>query len=371
MNVATFLAGFGRMSFWLLLLVLLALFTGLFGLGLLASAVELIALFGLAFIVLYVVAYLVSAVAAAGGTVAINVLSLLLLIGVILGVPIAVLAFAAAATTPAFVAAVMAGLLGAAAVAGVLVLLNLPNIVLVGISYFGATAALPPISNTMTPTAGEIGWRSHLAGINTAMNFWLAAAVYGMLFASFVPGPAALGLTVTAVLVLTLVNVLCVDSARNTAYKNLLGVSALFLPMSWFVNGLGLLLFAISLCLHVIGLIPFFSILRIGSISLTGGTGAIVMTGGLCANLNPIHTAYNMGNFIFIDSAFTSLPAATTTLHEDGHHLSLAAFGSNFHFMGWIDEMFAGGGASAYSELLAEGNIPGNSGAPALDVWNA
>ena len=63
-------------------------------------------------------------------------------------------------------------------------------------------------------------------------------------------------------------------------------------------------------------------------------------------------------------------PAATTTLHEDGHHLGLAAFGSNFHFMGWIDEMFAGAGSSAYSELLAEGNIPGDSGQPALNVWN-
>jgi hypothetical protein len=42
-----------------------------------------------------------------------------------------------------------------------------------------------------------------------------------------------------------------------------------------------------------------------------------------------------------------------TTSHETGHNLSLGAFGSIVHLIGFVDE-FTGGGSGAWTERMAD-----------------
>jgi hypothetical protein len=70
-----------------------------------------------------------------------------------------------------------------------------------------------------------------------------------------------------------------------------------------------------------------------------------------------------MGHFAFVYKDASSYYMD----HETGHTLSLAAFGSIFHIVGFIDEMVSGN--SAYSEQLAEGHDPSGTG-PTLPMWS-
>jgi len=92
-------------------------------------------------------------------------------------------------------------------------------------------------------------------------------------------------------------------------------------------------------------------------------TGTFFMKGGLAANLNYLHTAFNMGNFSFVD--YTS--GYWHKEHEAGHTLNLAAFGFIFHLIGAIDENIFRR-ADAYSERLAESNASGDSGSN-IPMW--
>ena len=82
------------------------------------------------------------------------------------------------------------------------------------------------------------------------------------------------------------------------------------------------------------------------------------MRGGLIANLNPIDTAFNMGNFSFVDYRSSSWHKQ----HEAGHTLNVAAFGSLFHVKGALDENAIRRGTHALSERLAESNSSGVHG---------
>ena len=94
-------------------------------------------------------------------------------------------------------------------------------------------------------------------------------------------------------------------------------------------------------------------------------TGTWFMKGGYVANLNPLHTAFNMGAFSFVDKSSGQFHIE----HEAGHSLNLATFGWVFHFIGALDENVAGGGASAYSERIAESNVPGTSQGDVIAMW--
>ena len=91
-------------------------------------------------------------------------------------------------------------------------------------------------------------------------------------------------------------------------------------------------------------------------------TGTLFIKGGLVANLNYLDTAFNMGNFSFVDYK----SGAWHKDHEAGHTLNLAAFGSVFHLIGAVDEnVFRG--ANAYSERIAESNS--SSGGSMIAMW--
>ena len=95
-----------------------------------------------------------------------------------------------------------------------------------------------------------------------------------------------------------------------------------------------------------------------------GRTGTLFLQGGWIANLNREQTAFDMGHFGFVHKDSVSYYME----HETGHTLSLGAFGSVFHLIGFIDEMSAAGDA-AYSEQLAEGHDPCGTG-PKLPMWS-
>jgi hypothetical protein len=120
----------------------------------------------------------------------------------------------------------------------------------------------------------------------------------------------------------------------------------------WILNGLGHLIFWEIPNLWGGG-ISFF---RITGFNMDWSTGMLATQGGWVSNLNAIDTAYNMGNFAFVDANSSGWHLN----HEAGHNLNLAVFGSVFHFVGFIHEMGTSAGAGAYSEVLADSNDGGS-----------
>jgi hypothetical protein len=86
-----------------------------------------------------------------------------------------------------------------------------------------------------------------------------------------------------------------------------------------------------------------------------------------------VGTAFNMGNFTFLPATPAPLPSFTVppsvSIHATGHPLSDAAFGGFFCWIGAIDELAIGRGATAYSELMAESHLGGAIGGPFLPMW--
>lgn len=191
--------------------------------------------------------------------------------------------------------------------------------------------------------------RGFLIGINAAMNWALGALVYGALFGTIAGQivAAALGLMVLLSAIRYLSNA--------SVYQGILGWLNWVLPMSWLVVGLGFVLFLVNLLLGLfVGRLGGKDYFKIKGMGGDVKTGTWFTKGGFVSNLNPIDTAFNMGNFSFVDKK-------TGTYHKDheaGHTLNLAAFGSVFHFIGAVDENVTGGGVNAFSERLAESNDP-------------
>ena len=117
------------------------------------------------------------------------------------------------------------------------------------------------------------------------------------------------------------------------------------------VNGLGLAFFAVNL---ILAGVTFNQVagLKITSLSFDLATCSFVMKGGALSDANPIDTAYDMGHFVFVDSRNTSPDGDVP--HETGHGLSLGAFGSAVHLIGFLDEMVFGNGGSAWTEQMAD-----------------
>lgn len=166
--------------------------------------------------------------------------------------------------------------------------------------------------------------------------------------------------------------------AKNKGYQTILGWSNLLLPMSLLVDGIGSLFFVASGIGHFIGYEIFGSnFLQIKSLQLDTGTGTLFTVGGLVGNLaksNGQPTAFDMGNFAFVNSGQLDRPLSVIKEHESGHTLNLGAFGSIFHLVGAIDENLTSAGASAYAERLAESHVPlahepPSNPPPRLSMW--
>jgi RHS repeat-associated protein len=260
------------------------------------------------------------------------------IVGVIVGVIVAAVVIAA------FVTGIGWGIL---AVAGV--------IALVTVSYVVANA-------TAGTGFGEF-MRGFLIGLNAGMNAVFLAAIGFALF-----GPIGIGLGVAV----GVINFLAAfDTIANSeVYQGILGWANWLMPMSWLVVGLGLVFFILNLIGHAIGFWIFgSSFFRITAMDVDWKTGTFFTLGGWIGNLNPIDTAFNMGNFSYVDNTVAGNTIAGFMEHESGHTLNLGAFGSIFHFVGAIDENVTGGGANAYSERLAESNDPATTRPNILPMW--
>lgn len=245
------------------------------------------------------------------------------IVGVVVGIAVAVLTIAAFASGIGF-ALLAVGLIVGLTIAG----------------YAGAAAARG------TPFGDFL--KGMLIGFNAGLNLTFGIALLGPVIG------IALGV----------INFLAVfDGIRqNEVYQGILGWSSWLMPMSWVVNGLGLVFFAINLILAAVTLNQVGG-LAITHIRIDWATGSLIMKGGAFADANPIDTAYDMGNFVFVDSATTA--ADDHVPHELGHTLSLGAFGSAVHLIGFVDEMFLGNGSGAWTERMADSN----AGAGTDDTW--
>ena len=198
------------------------------------------------------------------------------------------------------------------------------------------------------------GW---LVGINAGLNGFLAFALLDA-----IAGPAP-GIAVGASL--GLVNLISVfrPISQSEVYQGFIGWLNWAMPMSWLVVVLGFVFYLISFLGHAFtaGRVQY---LRIQALAMDWKTGTFFMRGGLIANLNPIDTAFNMGNFSFVDYQSSGWHME----HEAGHTLNLAAFGSLFHLIGALDENATRRGANAFSERLAESNSSG-TGVTNIPMW--
>lgn len=241
------------------------------------------------------------------------------IVGVIVGIVVAI------AVVAAFATGIGWGLLAVVGVIG-----------LVTVSYVVA-------HNNQGTALGEF-FRGFMIGLNAGMN----AAFLTMM------GFGVLGVAIGVLNFLA-----SIDSiAGNEIYQGILGWSNWLMPMSWLVIGLGAIMWILNGLGHLIlweipnlwgGGIEFF---RITGFRMDWSTGMLATRGGWVANANIIDTAYNMGNFAYVDNNSTGWHLD----HEAGHNLNLAVYGSIFHFVGFIHEMGTGAGSSAFAEVLADSN---------------
>ncbi len=240
---------------------------------------------------------------------------------------------------------------------------GLPALGLLALAALIFTAVVYIVANAATRSAGvNVGSfaRGMLIGSNTGLNAYLGALIAVRLF-----GTGAGYIVALSVAVVTTLAVFK-EVANAEVYQGVLGWLNWLLPMSWLVVGVGFAMFLLNLLGGLVfGLIFRVGFFRIRSFSADGTTGTFFVHGGWISDLNPIDTAFNMGNFSFIDSATT----ADYTEHEAGHTLNLAVFGSLFHFIGAIDENVTGGGRDAFSERLAESNDPATGQANIIPMW--
>jgi hypothetical protein len=197
------------------------------------------------------------------------------------------------------------------------------------------------------------GW---LIGMNAALNAVLGFALAATLFD--VPTGAVVGA------ILGVMNLVCVLApvTQNEFYQGVLGYLNWLMPMSWLIVALGFGFYSVSFLLHLVtgGKVNFLRIQKLGA---DWKTGTFFIKGGFVANLNYLHTAFNMGNFSFVD--YTS--GDWHKDHEAGHTLNLAAFGSVFHLVGAFDENVLRK-QNAYAERLAESNNSGTAGSN-IPMW--
>ncbi|HEU5218624.1 MAG TPA: hypothetical protein VFU23_08190 [Gemmatimonadales bacterium] len=252
-------------------------------------------------------------------------------------------------------AAFAGGLAGAAAL--VVFHLLVPAIWPLLIAYGGVVLVAYLIGAVAIGNSGGEFFRGFLIGVNAATNWAIGMVVYPAIVGSAAGIAMAIGVGVT--LLLSTVGVF----SGNGVFQALLGYMNWILPASWLVVALGFLFFLGSLLGALAVGLPGVEFFKITKVVFDWTTGTLFLKGGWIANLNPLHTAFNMGNFAFVDQGYDDMAIT----HEAGHTLNLAAFGSVFHLIGAIDENVLRG-ENAFSECLAESHVPG-SGRPLLAMW--
>jgi hypothetical protein len=139
------------------------------------------------------------------------------------------------------------------------------------------------------------------------------------------------------------------------------------MPMSWLATGIGLAVFLINLIVAGVtwnGSWFGASWARIDDIHVHWETGAIIMKGGWIQAHGG--EAWDVGNFAFINH--NSPNPADDELHETGHALNVAAFGSIFHLIPGVIEQQTSSDGESYSEHLAESHDPRPLN-PASGTW--
>jgi hypothetical protein len=223
---------------------------------------------------------------------------------------------------------------------------------------YGAAILLAYIvgAATVGTAAGEF-FRGLLIGANAAVNWAIAWVLFPKLFG---PGVGVILATSASTFVfLCAVGVV----SKNSVYQGLIGYLNWLLPLSWAIVALGFSFFLLCLLGALAVGLPGVQFFKIDKIVFDWKTGTLFTRGGWISNLNPIHTAFNMGNFAFVDVTYSDMAID----HEAGHTLNLAAFGSVFHLIGAFDENVRRK-AEAFSECLADSHVPG-SARPVLSMW--
>jgi RHS repeat-associated protein len=238
--------------------------------------------------------------------------------GVIAGV--AIVTLAVLVPTTAVIAALVVGTLG-----------------LMTVSYVGGSLA------------GGSALGQFIRGFSIGLNAGLNAMLGSMIF-----GPIV-GIALGVVNFLAAFDGIAGD--RGGTYQAVLGWSSWLMPMSWLATGVGLGIFLIDVvAAGLTGNRPGTAA-RINSITPDWGTGAIVTHGGV---LSGFPGGYTPGNFVYINAGVSTSVGAGIIEHELGHTLNNAAFGSIWHFVGWIDEnaIQKPPGDKALAERLAESHDP-------------
>jgi hypothetical protein len=179
--------------------------------------------------------------------------------------------------------------------------------------------------------------RGCLIGLNAGLNATLATAIFG----------PVVGVTLGVINFLAAFDTV----ANSSVYQGILGWSSWLMPMSWLATDVGLVFFLLNV-IPAIFTGNQVEAVKIHSLTIDWGTGTIVMEGGWTF-LPGFRVGFNLGNFAYIT------PGSGVTDHETGHTLSVAAFGSIFHFIGAIDEnAIQSIKENAYAERLADSHDP-------------
>jgi hypothetical protein len=224
------------------------------------------------------------------------------------------------------------------------------------VGYIVAAIAANPL--TKTTAFGEI-MRGFLVGLNASANFVVAFALVQTLAGTI--GGVVAGATLGALNLVTAIGPL----SRTSFFQGVVGYVNWLMPMSWPVIGLGFLFMSFSYLLHAvtIGKVRY---LKVEGVRMDWKTCTLFFKGGLIANLNYADSAFNMGNFAFVD--YQSADSNWHMDHESGHTLNLMAFGWIFHLIGALDENATPRGVNALSERIAESYDSGSSGSN-IPMW--
>jgi hypothetical protein len=204
-----------------------------------------------------------------------------------------------------------------------------------------------------------LAWRGLLTGTKAGLDATFLALLFGL------PVGLVLGIVIGLIVFLAAFDAV----SGSDLYQGFLGWANWLMPTSWLVVGLGLAFFVVNLLGHLIGYwIARQQFAKVSAFRIDWKTGSFFTKGGFVSNLNSWDTAFNMGNFAFVDSNNTD--ASWDMEHEAGHNLNLGGYGSVFHFVGFFDEVVFGNHDAAYAERIADSNDPGHSNPQVIGVWS-
>ncbi len=227
------------------------------------------------------------------------------------------------------------------------------------VSLLGAV----PVAGVIPTNPFELISRGILIGLATAANALTVSIVTG------------LPILTTVVVVVGFLTTIPAIAASRVIFQPILGLLSWFMPMTWVVMPLGVMLFVLNL--------PFaLAQSGIGAIRFDASTATIETQGGALVNflftLSPLPGAagFNLGNFTFLSLAVGVAPstasfvAANLSSHEVGHTVTVAAFGGFFGLINAVDENIPplARGTAAYGEIIPESHSF-NRGIPALPMW--